>query len=195
MVWNAISSITPMIWLIFGFEVFSQREGPHMPANGGIGLNSRSLLSGLLAILVVAAAASLSSLATSPNTVLWYEELKKPWFIPPNPVFGAVWTALYFLMAFAFWRVARGHSETPGWRLAIWLFLLQLALNVLWSFLFFGAHSPLMALIDIVPRWLLIVATIAAFWPLDRLAALALVPVAAWIAFGIVLNVAIWRVN
>ena len=166
-----------------------------MPTNEGVRSNSRNLLSGLLAILAVAAAASLSSLATSPNAVLWYEELKKPWFIAPNAVFGVVWTALYLLMAFAFWRIASGPAETPGWRVAIWLFLAQLALNVLWSFLFFGAHSPLTALIDIVPRWLLIVATIAAFWPLDRLAALALVPVAAWIAFGIVLNVAIWRLN
>ncbi len=166
-----------------------------MPANAGIRTNSRSLLSGLLAIPVVAAAASLSSLATSPNTALWYGELKKPWFIPPSPVFGAVWTVLYVLMAFAFWRIASGPSETPGWRLAIRLFLAQLAFNVVWSFLFFGAHSPLMALIDIVARWLLIVATIAAFWPLDRPAALALVPVVAWIAFGIVLNVAIWRLN
>jgi tryptophan-rich sensory protein len=166
-----------------------------MPTNEGVRSSSRSLLSGLLAILVVAAAASLSSLATSPSTELWYEELQKPWFILPNAAFGVVWTALYFLMAFAFWRIASGPAEAPGRRLAIWLFLAQLTLNVSWSFLFFIGHSFSMALIDIVLRWLLLLATIAAFWPLDRFAALALVPVAAWFAFGIVLNVAIWRLN
>ena len=157
--------------------------------------SSRSLLSGLLALLVVAAAASLGFLATIPNISPWYDELAKPAFNPPNAIFGPVWMALYVLMAYAFWRVLRLRGETLARRAAIWLFLAQLALNALWSFLFFGAHSPVMGLADIVPQWLLIVATVAAFLPLDRRAALALVPLAVWVAFAGALNFAVWRLN
>lgn len=158
-------------------------------------LSSRSLLSGLIALLLVMAAVSLCVLVKYPNFNPWYAELKKPWFIPSNAVFRSVWTALYLLMAFAFGRILLLRSNKPGRRLAIWLFLTQLSLNVLWAFLFFGAHSPFLGLIDIVPQWLLIVATIAAFRPLDRPAALALVPLGAWAAFVGVLNFAIWRLN
>lgn len=98
-------------------------------------------------------------------------------------------------MAFALGRILRLRSKTPGRWLAIWLFLAQLGLNVLWALLFFGAHSPFLGLIDIVPQWFLIVATIAAVRPLDRAAALALVPLGAWVAFVSVLNFAIWRLN
>ena len=148
-----------------------------------------------MALLLVMAAVSICVLVKYPNFVPWYAELKKPWFIPSNAVFGWVWTALYLLMAFAFGQILRLRSETPGRRLAIWLFLAQLGLNVLWTFLFFGAHSPFLGLIDIVPQWVLIVATIAAFRPLDLPAALALVPLGAWVAFVSVLNFAIWRLN
>ena len=157
--------------------------------------SSRSLLSGLLALLLVAAAASLRSLATAPALVSWYGGFEKPAFSPPIAVFRPVWAALYLLMAFAFWRVLSLSPRVPGRRLAIVLFLAQLALNAFWSFLFLDAHSPLMGLIDIVPQWLLIVATIAAFWPLDRSAALALVPLAAWVGFASLLNFEVWRLN
>ena len=73
--------------------------------------------------------------------------------------------------------------------------LAQLGLNVLWSFLFFAARSPGLGLIDIVPQWLLIAATIALFQPLDRPAAACLVPPAAWVAFASLLNFEIWRLN
>ena len=158
-------------------------------------LSSRSLLSGLMALLLVIGAVSICVLVKYPNFVPWYEELKKPWFIPSNAVFGSVWTALYLLMAFAFGQILRLRSATPGRRLAIWLFLAQLGLNVLWTLLFFGAHSPFLGLIAIVPQWLLIMASIAAFRPLCLPAALALVPLGAWVAFVSVLNFMIWGLN
>ena len=145
-------------------------------------MNSRGLLSGLIALLLVVAAVSLCVLVKYPNYVPWYAELTKPWFLPSNAVFGRVWTALYVLMAFAL-GAHLAPFEHAGWRLAIWLFLAQLGLNVLWTVLFFGAHSPLLGLVAIVPQCLLIVATIAAFRPLDRPAALALLPLATWAAF------------
>jgi benzodiazapine receptor len=160
-----------------------------------IPLRSRDVFSALLALLLVVGASAIGQIATFPNLAPWYAGLAKPGFNPPNAIFGPVWTALYLLMAFAFWRILRLPAATPGRRLAMMLFLAQLALNVGWSLLFFGARSPLLGLLDIVPQWLLIVAAIVAFWRLDRLAALALAPLAAWVGFAGLLNVAIWRLN
>jgi benzodiazapine receptor len=155
----------------------------------------RSLVLGLTAVALVAIGALLGRLATVPNLAPWYAGLAKPPFNPPNAVFGPAWTALYLLMAFALWRILRLPGNAPGRGAAIGVFLAQLALNVLWPFLFFAARDPLMGLVDIVPQWLMIVAAIALFRPLDRIAALALVPLALWVGFAGVLNFEIWRLN
>jgi translocator protein len=159
------------------------------------GEKRRSTVLGLAAAGLVVAASALGQFATFPNLTPWYAGLAKPAFNPQNAIFGPVWTALYALMAFAFWRILRLPAETPGRRVAIGLFLAQLALNVAWSFLFFGAHSPFLGILDIGPQWALIVATIAAFWSLDRAAALCLVPLALWVGFASALNFAVWRLN
>ena len=83
-------------------------------------------------------------------------------------------------MAFAFWRILRLPAGTSGRSTAIIVFLVQIALNALWSFAFFGAHSPLAGLVVITLMWLAIVATIAAFTRLDRVAAWCLAPYIAW---------------
>jgi tryptophan-rich sensory protein len=155
----------------------------------------RSLRFGLLAVALIAIGSVLGQLATFPNLAPWYAGLVKPSFNPPNSIFGPVWTALYLLMALAFWRILRLPGRTPGRDAAIGVFLAQLALNVLWSFLFFAARSPALGLLDIVPQLLLIIATIALFRPLDRLAAACLVPLALWVAFASALNFEIWRLN
>ncbi len=155
----------------------------------------RSVAFGALAIALVAAAAALGNIATFPNLAPWYAQLAKPAFNPPNAIFGPVWTALYALMAFAFWRILRQPPSMPGRNWAVALFLAQLALNAAWSFLFFAARSPALALFDILPQLALIVATVVAFWRIDRLAALCLSPLAAWVAFASVLNFEIWRLN
>jgi tryptophan-rich sensory protein len=97
-------------------------------------------------------------------------------------------------MAFAVWGVAR-LAPSPARRVALVLFFIQIALNAGWSWAFFAAHSPWLGLIDIVPQWLVIMATIGAFARLDRIAALALMPLAAWVGYACVLNYAIWRLN
>ena len=86
-------------------------------------------------------------------------------------------------------------AETPGRGTAILLFSAQLVLNPLWPVIFFGFKTPLGGLIEIVPQWVLIAATIAVFWSFDRIAALALCPFAAWVAFASLLNFEIWRLN
>lgn len=148
-----------------------------------------------IAVMPVLAASLLGQLATFPNLVPWYAGLAKPSFNPPNWIFGPVWTALYALMAFAAWRILSLPGGTPGRRTALTFFFAQLALNVLWSWLFFGLNSPLAGLVNIVPQLLLILATIDRFRRLDTIAAYCLWPLAAWVAFATVLNLEIWRLN
>jgi tryptophan-rich sensory protein len=97
-------------------------------------------------------------------------------------------------MAFAFWRILRT-PETSQPRTAIILFALVLVSNAAWSWMFFGAQSPILGLINIGPQLAIIGATIAAFWSLDRVASISLLPLAMWVAFAAVLNFSIWRLN
>ncbi len=155
----------------------------------------RDLGFGVLAIGVVVAASVIGQLATFPNLVPWYAGLAKPSFNPPNWIFGPVWTALYALMAFSVWRILRLPVATPARPLALSLFFLQIALNAAWSWMFFAAHNPLLGVSNIVPQFLIIVAAVFVFSRLDRIAAWCLIPLAAWVGFASVLNVAIWRLN
>ncbi len=150
---------------------------------------------GVLAIIVVAAASAVGQLATYPNLAPWYAGLLKPSFNPPNWVFAPVWTILYALMAFAVWRILRLPEASAARRLALTLFFIQLALNAAWSWMFFGANNPLLGVINIVPQLFFIFVTVVAFYRLDRIAAWCLLPLAAWVTFASVLNVAIWRLN
>ena len=98
-------------------------------------------------------------------------------------------------MAFAVWRILRPPEASAARRFALTLFFVQLVLNAAWSWMFFGANSPLLGMINIIPQLLVIFAAVVAFYRLDRMAAWCLVPLAAWVAFASVLNVAIWRLN
>jgi tryptophan-rich sensory protein len=146
-----------------------------------------------ISVLPVVAAILLGQAATYPNLASWYADLAKPPFNPPNWIFGPVWTTLYALMAFAVWRVLDSNSVLK--RVALILFFIQLAFNAAWSWLFFGLHNPLLGLVDIVPQWLLVVATMLIFWRIDRLAGLCLLPLTCWVAFASLLNFEIWRLN
>jgi tryptophan-rich sensory protein len=149
----------------------------------------------LMAVLPVVAASVLGSLATMPNIPTWYAGLVKPGFTPPNWLFGPVWTLLYAMMAYAMWRILSLPDSLPGRSTAIATFFVQLALNALWSWAFFGAHSPAAGLVVILAMIVAIVATIRAFWPLDRAAAYLLVPYLVWVAYATALNAAVWRLN
>lgn len=149
----------------------------------------------VIALAAVAATLIVGQLATYPNLIPWYANLAKPWFTPPGWVFAPVWTTLYALMAFAIWQVLRARGDTTVRRLAVLLFTTQLILNAAWSWMFFGANSPLLGMINIIPQLAIILATIVAFARIDRLAAWCLVPLASWVAYATVLNAAIWRLN
>jgi translocator protein len=105
-----------------------------------------------------------------------------------------VWTVLYFLIALSGWLVWR-RSGFSGAKVAMLLFFGQLALNFLWTAIFFGLQAPALALIEILILWAAILLTTLVFRPLSRLAAVLLLPYLAWVTFAVVLNAAIWWLN
>jgi tryptophan-rich sensory protein len=124
----------------------------------------------------------------------WYASLAKPAWTPPSVVFGPVWTVLYVLMGVAAWLVWRkaGFSGAPA---ALGLFVAQLVLNALWSYLFFGLHRPGAAFVEIVVLWLVILATAIGFWRVRPAAGALLIPYLAWVAFASGLNYQLWKLN
>ena len=147
-------------------------------------------------ILGCEAAGAITAIATREGITTWYRTLKKPALTPPDGVFGPVWTLLYGLMGVALYRVVQtSPARRRVARLAKVVFVLQLGLNMLWSFIFFGRRSPLGALIEIVFLWIAIVATMLAFWKVSRLASLLLLPYLLWVSFAAALNLQIWRLN
>ena len=140
--------------------------------------------------LVAAVAAFGSQFSPAP----WYQEIAKPSWTPPGWLFGPVWTALYLMMAIAAWLVwrARASRTMSG---AIIIYLVQLALNGWWSYLFFGLRRFGLALADLVAMWILIAIAVVLFWRIRRLAGVLLVPYIAWVTFAGFLNHAIWALN
>jgi tryptophan-rich sensory protein len=136
----------------------------------------------------------LGGIVTQTSIDTWYPTLAKPSWTPPNWAFPVAWTILYAMMGAAaslVWRSAR-----PGRRLwPLILFAVQLALNVVWTSLFFGLRSPGLAVIDIVLLVLAIVVTIVAFWRVRPAAGWLLLPYLAWVAYATTLNFAIWQAN
>jgi len=147
---------------------------------------------GLVLVAVVAIAAHL---ITMPQIAAWYETaVTKPGFTPPNWVFGPVWGILYLLMAVSAWLVWR-ETGWPGAQKPWAYWIIQLALNLGWSFLFFGLHRTGWALAEIALLFVAIVLTIREFRRYSPLAAWLLVPYLFWVAFAGVLNFAIWNAN
>ena len=140
-------------------------------------------------------AALLGSIFTTPNVPTWYASLARPFFAPPDWVFGPVWTALYTLMGISAYLVWREGLTDPKVKAALAVFVLQLAANVSWSAAFFGLRSPLAGLAVIAFLWTLIALTIQKFRAISRTAGALLLPYIVWVSFAAVLNFAIWRLN
>jgi benzodiazapine receptor len=121
----------------------------------------------------------------------WYVGLSKPWFTPPNTVFGPVWTLLYVMIAIAGWRAFTVDAVGPP--ITVWT--IALVLNFAWSPVFFRLRRPLAALFVILTLLAMIIAFIALSWSQDELSALLFIPYAAWVAFATLLNAAICRLN
>jgi translocator protein len=155
----------------------------------------RSPWVGFLVLLILCfAVAGLGGWVTTPNIPNWYADLAKPSWTPPDWVFGPVWSMLYFTIAVAAWLVWR-QAGLASAAVPMTLFGIQLLLNALWSWLFFGLHHPGAAFVDIVLLWMAIAATTVAFWCRSTLAGILFVPYLAWVSFASMLNLAIWRLN
>lgn len=135
----------------------------------------------------------LGSFFTIPAIPTWYAALNKPFFSPPNWIFGPVWTVLYILMGVSLYLVLISKSKTK--QKAINLFFLQLGLNALWSIIFFGMKNPALALINILLLWIVIFLTIKTFSPISRLASNLLIPYIFWVSFASLLNLMIVILN
>lgn len=149
----------------------------------------------VVSIALPLGAGALGGLATAPAIPTWYQTLNKPVFSPPQWLFGPAWTTLYILMGIALFLVWRQGFSAPGVRLALLAFLVQLVLNVIWSFLFFGLRSPLIALIEIVVLWLAILFTIIRFFRVSVPAGVLLLPYIGWVTFATILNAALVKLN
>lgn len=148
------------------------------------------LIAWVAATFIAAAIGSAASIQAGP----FYAQLVRPEWAPPSGVFGPVWTALYALMGIAAWLVWR----VGGFRAAhaaLTLFLVQLAVNALWSWLFFAWQLGGLAFAGIVLLWLLIAATLVAFWRIRPLAGALLVPYLLWVSFAAALSYSVWQLN
>ena len=147
-------------------------------------------------IMTCLAVGYFSSIVTRENIPTWYALINKPSFNPPNWVFAPVWTAVYILMGYAAGRVwNRLEVDEINVKKAFLFFLIQLALNALWSFLFFGLQNPFLASIEIILLWLMIYETYKQFKNIDKIAAYLLLPYLAWVSFAAVLTFSIWYLN
>jgi translocator protein len=138
----------------------------------------------------------LSGFPTQSSVKTWFLTIEKPFFNPPSWVFAPVWTILYIMMGIAFGLIwSSNYKEKEVLKKAMVIFGIQLALNALWSILFFGLCNPLLAFIEILLLWLMIYETIKAFKPIDGLASKLLYPYLAWVSFAAILNGSIWWLN
>ncbi len=148
----------------------------------------------IVALGVSYLAAFVGSLFTATSVKGWYPVLQKPWFTPPAWLFGPVWAVLFTLIGISAYLVWREDSK-KGTKAAMAAFDFQLGLNVIWSMLFFGLRSPLLAMIDIAALWLSIIITILLFWKISKAAAALLIPYILWVSFAAALNYGILALN
>ena len=162
-------------------------------------MNILNIVKKLSKFLISAIGCELAGIATTPFTIssipTWYQTLQKPPFSPPNWIFGPVWTILYFLMGVVAYLIWVKGLEKKAVKTALKFFLAQLLFNFFWSLLFFGLHSPILGLIDILILWALILITIIKFSKISKTAAYLLVPYLLWVSFATILNLSIVLLN
>ena len=154
-----------------------------------------SILTYVVWVLLSFSAGALGQLATGPAIYTWYATLNRPVIAPPNWIFGPVWTLLYISMGIAAAMIWQKGISNKAVQVAILIFLIQLILNGLWSFLFFGWHWLLLAFVEIIIMWAFILLTIIKFYALSPVAGLILIPYLLWVSFASVLNFSFWWLN
>lgn len=150
----------------------------------------------IVTVAICLAVGYFSGIETRSAILDWYPTLLKPSFNPPNWVFAPVWTLLYIMMGVAAGLVWDRFSFDKGAvKKALVFFIVQLVLNAIWSYLFFGLHNPMLAGLEIILLWLMIYETYFQFTKINKVAGYLLVPYLVWVAFAAVLNASIWWLN
>lgn len=158
-------------------------------------MNKADVFKLVVAIVVCQLAGVIGGFFTASSVNTWYASLTKPAFNPPNWIFSPVWSTLYVFMGVALFLVWRKGFQTEGIRTALYFFGIQLALNALWSILFFGLKMPLLAFVEIVILWDFILITLLKFKKVSKPAALLLIPYLLWVSFAALLNFFLWYLN
>lgn len=158
-------------------------------------MERREFLSIVAFIAVCQFAGIIGSIFTFPSIDTWYASLQRPSFSPPNWVFGPVWLTLYTIMGISAHLIWKRGWKKKKVRSALYVFSVQLALNSIWSFIFFGLNDLMLALFEIAVLWVFIAASILKFYDIDKRAAWLLVPYLLWVSFAMVLNYYFWVLN
>ena len=157
-------------------------------------MEKRNLRKLTVCMLICLSAGWLGSVFTSSSVKTWYFTIAKPSFNPPSWVFGPVWTLLFIMMGISIYFIVK-NGITDRNKKAVYIFAMQLLLNIIWSMLFFGMKSPMLAFFEIIVLWLAIAWTMMAFIKLSKKAAYLLIPYILWVSFAALLNFGIWILN
>lgn len=149
----------------------------------------------IISIIICQMAGIIGSIFTAGSVTSWYPTLVKPSFSPPGFYIGLIWIVLFTLIGISLFLIWRETPSYPAAMIALYFFAVQLIVNVLWSVAFFGMRSPISGLVVIAFLWVLIFITIIKFWPINRTAALLLIPYIVWVSIAAYLNFSIWRLN
>jgi translocator protein len=149
----------------------------------------------ILFIIITNLAGAVGSIFTTSKIPTWYASINKPGFNPPNWIFGPVWTLLFILMGISAFLIWQHGIKKKKVKVAMYIFGLQLLFNILWSMIFFGLQNPLLAFIEIIILWALILLTIVKFAEISKKAAYLLIPYILWVSFAAILNLFIYLLN
>lgn len=158
-------------------------------------MKTKSFIHLILCIALCQAVGGLGAIFTTPEINGWYATLQKPSFNPPNWIFAPVWTTLFILMGISLWLTLKSDPNHPQRKIALTWFGIQLALNLIWSLLFFKLHSPIAALVEVVFLWASILFWILKTYPVSKIGALINIPYLTWVSFASLLNFWLWKLN
>jgi len=158
-------------------------------------MNGKKIIYLVIAVGICLLAGYIASYYTTPEIPTWYASLQKTDLTPPSWVFGPVWTVLYIFMGLSLYLIIQSGLKNPEVRVALALFMLQLVLNIGWSFFFFARHSTFYGLLAIILLWAILLCTIIQVFRISFGAAVLLLPALVWITFAAVLNYQIMMLN
>ena len=157
-------------------------------------MNKSNIIKLVISLLLPLSVGAAAGMFTSQAVPTWYASLNRPFFSPPNWVFGPVWTSLYILLGISFFLIWKEEASKVR-DLAIWVFSIQMLLNFAWSFLFFYFNLIGVALIEIILLWISIASMIYLFYKIKPLAAYLNIPYLLWVSFATILNAGYYFLN